>query len=62
MGSAYSLVQSEIQNMIQALFMDTMKTGGNVNFKFGQEGGMFNNFGSLEYASIRKYAERICNS
>jgi len=44
--------QSEIQNMIQALFMDTMKTGGNVNFKFGQEGGMFNNFGSLMSAGF----------
>ena len=44
--------QSEIQNMIQALFMDTMKTGGNVNFKFGQEGGMFNNFGSLVSAGF----------
>ena len=45
--------QSEIQNMIQALFMDTMKTGGNVNFKFGQEGGMFNNFGSLVSAGFK---------
>ena len=44
--------QGEIQNMIQALFMDTMKTGGNVNFKFGQEGGMFNNFGSLMSAGF----------
>jgi hypothetical protein len=29
-----------------------MKTGGNVNFKFGQEGGMFNNFGSLMSAGF----------
>ena len=45
--------QSEIQNMIQALFMDTMKTGGNVNFKFGQEGGLFNNHASLISAGFK---------
>ena len=45
--------QGEIQNMIQALFMDTMKTGGNVNFKFGQEGGLFNNHASLISAGFK---------
>jgi len=45
--------QGEIQNMIQALFMDTMKTGGNTNFKFGQEGGLFNNHASLISAGFK---------
>jgi hypothetical protein len=45
--------QGEIQNMIQALFMDTMKTGGNTNFKFGQEGGLFNNYASLISAGFK---------